>query len=35
MTDIPLTKRVLAESIKDLMQSTPLSKISVGDITAH
>mgnify|MGYP001174088764 FL=1 len=35
MAEISLTKRVLAQSIKELMHSTPLSKITVGDITAR
>ncbi|MEM1485781.1 dihydroxyacetone kinase transcriptional activator DhaS [Oscillospiraceae bacterium PP1C4] len=35
MSESTITKRVLAQSIKDLMQKTPLSKISVGDIAAH
>ncbi|WP_101909510.1 dihydroxyacetone kinase transcriptional activator DhaS [Marasmitruncus massiliensis] len=35
MAEVSLTKRVLAQSIKELMQNTPLSKITVGDITAH
>lgn len=35
MAEATLTKRVLAQSLKELMQKTPLSKISVGDITAH
>lgn len=35
MADSALTKRVLGESLKDLMQKTPLAKISVGDITEH
>jgi len=30
-----ITKRILAQSIKELMQKTPLSKISVGDISEH
>ncbi|MEG1869615.1 MAG: dihydroxyacetone kinase transcriptional activator DhaS, partial [Oscillospiraceae bacterium] len=35
MSESILTKRVLAQSLKDLMQKTPLSKISVGDIAAR
>lgn len=34
MADSALTKRVLADALKELMQKTPLNKISVGDITA-
>lgn len=30
-----ITKKVLAESIKQLMETKPLAKISVGDITEH
>lgn len=35
MADSASTKRALGESLKELMQATPLSKISVGDITTH
>lgn len=35
MSASELTKRVLSEGIKELMEKTPLSKISVGDICAH
>ena len=35
MADSALTKRVLADALKELMQTRPLAKISVGDITAH
>lgn len=35
MADSALTKRVLADALKELMQKKPLAKISVGDITAH
>lgn len=30
-----LTKRILADGIKEMMQTTSLSKISVGDISKH
>lgn len=30
-----LTKRILADGIKEMMQATPLGRISVGDITKH
>lgn len=29
------TKRLLAEGLKELMQTAPLSKVSIGDICAH
>ncbi len=35
MSESQITKRVLANSLKDLMQTTPLAKISVGDIAEH
>ncbi|MEG1932709.1 MAG: TetR family transcriptional regulator, partial [Pygmaiobacter sp.] len=35
MADSAHTKRVLGDSLKELMQKKPLAKISVGDITAH
>lgn len=35
MADSALTKRVLGDSLKELMQKKPLAKISVGDITSH
>lgn len=35
MPDSSLTKRALAQSLKELMQQHPLSKINVGDICAR
>lgn len=35
MPNSQVTKHVLAESIKALMEKKPLSKISIGDITEH
>ena len=35
MPGADLTKHVLADGLKEMMQSTPLSHISVGDISKH
>lgn len=35
MADSMITKRALAASLKELMEHTPLAKISVGDITKY